>query len=446
MNFLYKKRGIFLSFVIIFLIMFLHIPFLKIHFSWDSFQYIDLSIRDIIKNGPDEMRTPGYILIIDLLQWLFKKNFLDIIVVLQIVCFFISVFIFYMILERVNIPLVMRIILTCVYHFLIVEWVKAILPESLTLFLVVLWIYLFLLYLDKPQIWLGTTISAISFCMTMLRPSSLVFLLITLGFFLLKWIGEKNKYHLYSFVIAILMLLFCIFYCCLFYQKFGNFSLSNTLLRQRLYVAVQREYYQDSTDKEAIRMVEESDLPLWDKMLLLYDLPIDRRTKIYKESFKNNQIEYLEDTCLLLKEIAEEPFLARITTFSEKEQYGDIIAREKYNYVAESPVWFNNKDIFFNFLKMSLAKVINFRLVYIFLLLELGIIIIRFVNGKIFDWIESGLFITITGILLTTIFGTCAEWGRTAICCVPFIIIISGRLLNAGYAHFQRNERKKDDI
>ena len=402
---------------------------LTVHFSWDSFQYINLHLLDYFYEI-DELRLPGYVAIVDLFQFLFKApRFLEALVVFQTMLYLISIAFFFFTLEQVIRCKAIVVFTTIVYFSspAIFAWNKAILTESLTLSLLAIFIYIFVSFLRKPAWQKMMLIAVVLILMILIRPSSLVFLLISIGFCFFKLLIDKSNRHIYTMCSLIILIppLLCCFYAYAFYQQHGSFTLSNLVTKQQLYVAIDRGYYKDAHDSGLIRKIEEiKESDKWAAMEFVYDLGQEQRDAFHDKVYQANMKQYIEDTIKLALALNTIKFEPRVTLVNDSYgYYGSQLAWEYYGFPSNT---FLNTTIFSKYTGQLISDIftwVNFLHVYFLCAIQFFIIIYRFFTKKTLEWIDSGIFIFILAIILTTFFGTCAEWGRTAVCVLPFTYI-----------------------
>ena len=406
-----------------------YLPSLSVHLSWDSLAYIDLDFQTILKTGVDEFRMPGYIWLIDIAQDWFENSsihFLDAIIAFQIVFYLVSEWFFYKALKLYIKSDIISIVTTVFYYCspATMAYTKAILTEAITISMLSILIYCLFRYLSKPSIFFGCTSVIISLIMVMTRPSSLIFLLILAGFFIVRSFYKKGRIiHMISASCALLAGSLVCLYAIAFNQQYGTFSLSNTLLHQKLYIAVDRGYYLSSTDTEVVATIQNSKKGTWDKMLVLYNLPLERRQLFYDEVFTIHRLDNLIDTSNIMVKTITDPFIPRFTKWNDETYYGTELAMKRYNYPSRSMSPFCARASACGFyLVNALFQPVTFRWVYFICLIETSVVIIKLIKKKAV-WLDAGIVTCITGVLLTTFFGTCAEWARTAIAILPFAFI-----------------------
>ncbi|MBS5316738.1 MAG: glycosyltransferase family 39 protein [Clostridiales bacterium] len=427
-------------FIVMIFILFIRILFYSSLTSYfltpDSYDYININSLEFFRLNLHEIRVPLYPLLIDIIQVIFGDiYYLNILVLGQIVISFISLILLYKILKLVinsNISIYIILILYGCSSS-IMGWDKTILTESLALSGTVIYMYLLINYLYKPKNLYAIFSGVLPLILTMFRPTFLILIPITLGFWILRWINKKEERHYINKALVSLLISFIgvLGYGILFYNQYGNISLSNTLMRQELVLTIEEGYYKNFIDKE---LVEKIDLSIdnsggnyLEGVNVVYNEYNKKEIRRFiKESKRNNKSKYLEDKILILSELSKVNFITNSWHGFNKneaefnqEYLGNTYYQVKGNrhkIVAETI-----KNFFFS---------LTFGHVYIIIILELIIIVISWRKNKEIEWISMGVFSITTATILGSVIGTYAEWGRTAICVLPYSYLALSRYLN----------------
>lgn len=436
--------GLILCFLIA-VLSFLYLKNLRLHFTWDSFQYLEFGLKDFIETGPDEMRLFGYGTIYKLLQKVFLNpaGALKAMVMVQW-CFWgvggICLWRGINILSN-NKNCMVSVVLSVLYALSpsVLAWNVAILTESITLSLACIYILSMASYLKKATISKETWLLVLCLGMIALRPSSALFLIITAGCMSIKLlvaIKQKKRIivELIGFGGAILASALVLLYAFAFQHKYQNFSLSNTLLRQKLFIDIERGYYQniDFPYTEKIDQLKDAGEEIWEIMYTIKEeLGNAQSSKFHKACIQNNKSKMIKDTWDLYKRQSGDYFEPRYTVYHDDTYYGIIQAEYRWNYdgtifsppgiISQSYFVFANKFL----------RIFNLGTSGIIAICELGYVLFWNIKKKVFLWAEAGMSIFVIGTLILTFTGQCAEWGRTAVAVLPFLYCLVGLNLNA---------------
>lgn len=419
------KNPIVITIISICIIRILYSALIIIHISADSNDYINVDpLYNFLNFKIDEHRVPIYPAILDIFEYIFsEKFFLNSIIYFQFITSIISSYLLYKSILIVSKLKSLSIIITILYSLnpAIIQWNKSILTESLSLSGTIILIYFIVEYLfnnsSKHMIWSIILSSTLIF----LRPTFLVFFLLLIGLYIFKLIFEKQKIAKLAIIVSIPCCMLVALYSFIFYNQYGNISLSNTLLRQQFWICIYNQYYIDIENQEVInqevfnKALEIEKYGTVDDTIVyldsIYNTP-QKKLQFIKESLKGKKLTHINKT---FENIAKHTniqytgyYLKNTQTFYNTGKHGPILAIKNY---------------FFNLI-IPMFGIIYFHTVYWIIALELLLIFYYIFKKKQLPIINLGLFAFPTVIIISTFFGTNAEYMRTSICVLPFVYFI----------------------
>jgi hypothetical protein len=427
-----KLRYVSYSFFIILLVRVIFYSILTPYFlTPDSYSYIGINSMQFLSFRLDEVRVPLYPIIIDLIRLVFGvEYYINAIVALQIIVSFMSVVVFYKILNLVvnkkSIAILMTILYGCAPS--IMGWDKTILTESLALSGTVFFIYLMISYTKKPSVKQGLGSSILALFLTLLRPTFLIILLICIAFWVVRYLLIKGQRNLTGkcLISSIVSLLIIFVYASLFHSQFGVFSLSNTLLGQEVFTIVQKGYYKNSQDKEVIRLIDEKIIEDKGEFIqaigIVYEKYSSREalTNFIRDSKHNSKNKYVRDKVETVIRLADIKFPNNAWysfNLNEPGFHQDIKGNTYYKIEG-------NLNQTIEALIRGIAPAITFAHVYLIIIIETILMIFLWYKNKTAPWVHMGILSIVSATLLSAIMGTFAEWGRTAICVLPYCYMV----------------------
>ncbi len=392
----------------------------------DSYEYIDFDFGNILRFRPNE-RVLLYPLVISIMKVLFSNRFLEFTVLFQYAVWLISIVYLYKTIELLTRKPMLSMVGSIVYAIapFAVVWNGCILTESLALSMTNIFIYYMLAYVKNNRTIYGIVSIILSLVMTFIRPTSLIFLLGILAFFILRFIFDgRRKSDMTCIKFNGCALILVGLYAICFNNVYGFYSISSVMPRQQLMVVMREGFYKKSSDEEFITNVEEayestpgSEIKYSDfewsamkKVLEKYSLvEVRERTR---ECFKKNRKEYISY------------LVGLILSYSTTNFFG---------YGGES---MNPATSFIRDTVLNSFALLTFMHVYILICVQIFMTIVEWVKTRKIPWIHCGLFVFPMVIVLSSFMGTCAEFMRTAACCVPFAYLIfiatMSKLFNGG--------------
>lgn len=403
----------------------------------DSYEFMNVSLENIFRGHLDMRRVPIYPIILQTIRRLYTiilgevqgVGWIRAVVIFQILCSFGAIILFRRSLQLIISNKKIADICTLFYGCtpIIMGYDKVILTESLSLTGTVCFLYLMVLYLHDKTLKKGLQACVLAGTLPFLRPTFLIYPIILIVFFLWRFIiyCDERKIIMQCGKILTVFSLIILIYAGRMYTLYGEITLSCTLSQQNVILTIWNglwEYANDDKNqqvKEYISGCLENN-PEYNLMQLGIDTGAefgDENLKEYvKDCKKNGRKAYLSYYVKLLKDLTP-------VELARNAYYGMSLATNDSLVVDYSPSYYpykqNNNSML---IRDSLEKIfpnLAFIHVYILLIVELVAVLIGFFKKKIL-WLQMGLFSFVLAMLLGSIVGTYAEWGRTAITVLPF--------------------------
>lgn len=198
----------------------------------DSYGYIDYSFKSLLHLDLASNRTFGYPLFIRICQYLFRGQFLNGVVILQIVISCVSFLYLYKAGSYILKNKKTALLLTVLYASspAVIGWNTIISTESLAISGTVFFIYALTKYLENTSVKNGVIVILWAFCLVWIKPALIVYDGIFLVFLIMRFFTERHhidKIHL-LYLIAGVIFSFILFgvYSYFNYKAHGTFSLT----------------------------------------------------------------------------------------------------------------------------------------------------------------------------------------------------------------------------
>ena len=357
----------------------------------------------------DLYRTPIYPLIIKFFESISKDNLVSNLIGFQQVLSFLSIIPFFYFLRNTlknrTIIIITTLIYAC-YPYLLKQNMN-INPESLCIVGSTFILYLFSLYIKKPQSYTAFCLGFFPFILIMLKPTYLIALCIIFLFFITRFLYYKNERKiLYWGMSGLFIAVLGVFgYSAMNKKCNGEFTLSKISLNNSLTNIVISGAYKYGGDEELISIVDST-----------------------KQDGSYVSVFMLNNQCVDSYKVANEKFPENLVPSGDMEFCMSIPDTDNYSHERL------NKFVKQSQYTKSYFKYVAKRLVYIFstynILLSLGLlfhsimIFLLFLKYKKIYWILSFSILFIVGQLFTIAVGAIGDWGRLILPIYPFIILI----------------------
>lgn len=367
-------------------------------------------------------RTPVYPTIIRINNIIFGNEYLSAVCILQYIIWFISICYLYKTILLFTKKDKLAYIASIIYAIspTIVAWNNIILTESLALSGTLVFIYYILKYIKENKISDAIKASILSLILTFHRPTSLIYVMFLIIFFIIKLIfdNKNRKKDLKGLIISSANLVIIIIYTIIFHRTYKFYSISDAVPRQTLFVTIQEGYYKDGNNEAIIKTIDDSlektSNDIWSTL---------------REVLSNYELHEIRDFANYARKKNMKKYVQHIIDLT----FQHIpIKFEGYSFL---PINYTKILKYFP----DLFSVINFGHVYIVMTINLILTILSWIKNKKVPFIYGGLSAFPLVIIFSSFIGTCAEFMRTAICCIPFVYISIFFFLN----ELNKNSEKK---
>ena len=420
-------------------------------------------------------------MIIDICKNISGEHFAFLVCSVQLLASLLSIVVLYLTIKRITDKKWICLFITFLYGTLnaTTGWDKTLLTESLSLSLTVFIIFGIVSFIkckDYKYVVL-TTICLLTGCF--LRAIFVIYAGLFFGFLVLITILparkmdsitrlKQRRVNAMCSVIAFIPIVLVFVYAFMFNDQYGGFTISDSALGQQLYVVLANDYYKDSTDCEIKEVADsivnssaESSLSkkidsfleeyyneaddndntvqqIKNQLLSSASKKLDKEMEIsldqyiYDEYQNDYDCSFTSPTYLArlyimenfdrnrVKEFVNEAKLNHIKSYIVHIPLHTFESFSSYNCIKSSAIASLVSQITNNLLFFLTITVLHSLLVSMIELLSFIKILIK---QKKADWIRLGLGVFILSTVLLSIFGTNAEYARTAITALPFIFV-----------------------
>lgn len=385
----------------------------------DSSSYIGYSFKSLLHLDLVSNRTFGYPLFLRICQYLFGEQFLNGVVILQIVISCVSFLYLYKagsyILKNKKIAL----LLTVLYASspAVIGWNTIILTESLAISGTVFFIYALTKYLENTSVKNGVIVILWAFCLVWIKPALIVYDGIFLVFLIMRFFTERHhidKIHI-LYLIAGVIFSFILFgvYSYFNYKAHGTFSLTPQGPRHLLAACLKSGIYKNYPDAALVSRIQDI------YMANHYSIAYDTTTPVMQlfgdnDFIRNIKVKEFVSQCLKNSGGEYVHYLFQLLFDNINTPYTD-----SYNqFAVEAPVYF----ILIVWQRFLFAG-LTIGHVYIVGLIELIFSLREMIKHKLVPWIDFGIAGFIMAILISVYIGTYAEYMRSTIYILPFMYL-----------------------
>lgn len=477
-QFLKKPECIVLSLLLVFRVIYFYS--LDYHFSPDSYDYIARDGFAWLQGTVDRYRLPVYPMLIDICKYISDTYYALLICAVQLIASLISIIVLYFATKKISSKKWICIATTFLYATLnaTAGWDKTLLTESLSLSLTVFIIFGIISYIEAPKYRyvIMTTICLLVGCF--LRAVFVIYAGLFFGFMVIvsiwpdKSLKAVNRLtqrltNIKCASVAAIPVVLVLIYAFIFNYQYGGFTISDSGLGQQLYIVLENDYYEYSSDSE-IKGIADAIVSLPAESFLeakaneffeeLYndadlnndniqqmknhlltsanklDVQLEQSLEryIYEEYQNDYNCSFTSPEYLARLYIMENFDRSRVKEFVNEAKHnnlksylGSMLCRisesySSYNSVEDTHIanpisWITDNAVSFLSLNIFHSLLIAFA--------EFISYITILIKKKKSVWIRLGLGIYILLTVLLSLFGTNAEFARTAITCVPFMFV-----------------------
>ena len=387
----------------------------------DSYSYVEGYNQNLLKGKVDSKRTPVYPYFTKAIKKIGgSENLYSNIVAIQKILFIISIILIYFTLKKICKNNIIIILLTLCYGICpsIFFCFTFILTESLTLFEMVVLLYLTISYIKEKKEWQAIFIGITLLIMVMTRPSNIYLPVIYFAFFIFRLLfkPKERKQSILGIVSITMCILIILSYCLQIRKQYGNFGITSVSYVNNFITVLDGDLYKYSDNSEMIEKIDqikgkETDKNIYWKVLNeMKKMYSDKEIKHFSSSaIKNSRIEYIK-------------YILQKTINLSDVHIGVIYTNNLTKY----------KNI--DYLKISnLVMPINYSTIYILLTGIFIYIIYALFKYKKIDWIISILFLIIVGNIFISIIGAPFETQRLCLITIPSLIVLLGYLFCIPY-------------
>lgn len=385
----------------------------------DSHTYAEEYVESIFHGRVNAKRTPLYPYFIKLIAKIGgQENLYNNIVMIQKILFIITLILFYYSLEKITKNKIITSVLTIILGIcpFVILWNIMILTEAISLFEIILLIFVTILYLQNPKKFTAIFIGIIVLGMIMTRPSYIYILPIYLLFWILRFIFNKNeKTILTGLTSCIIAGLIILGYCGLMKSQHGEFSITTISYINNVITVIDSNSYKKANNTNIIAEINEikgdrkDEAICWAAFNAIKEkYSVDELKELTRSSIKNdsNYIKYIVNKTINLG-------MCNIGTagyVNNKEGYETI----NYAYIG------------------NLLLPINFAFVYIMLIIAIIYLVYNLIRNARIDWIIAFFTILILANLFTLIVGAPFESQRLFLSSIIPILLLIGYVISKG--------------
>lgn len=454
---------------------------LDYRFVPDSHEYVARDGFAWLHGSVDRYRLPVYPMLIDICKFISEAHFSFILCAIQLLMSLLSIIVLFWTLKKITDKKWVCLIVTFLYATFnaTVGWDKTILTESLSISLTVFIIFGIISYIkDKRYRYvILTTVCLLVGCFLRAVFSIYAGLFFCFLILIIIFPGENQEksiiaklrmVNLKSTLIAFVPIIFVIAYAFTFNSLYGGFTLSDSGLGQQLYIVLETEYYKDTTDVEIKEIAEsilsspanslvekktdefvdgfyensdvsEKDIQqIKNQILSLHDNTLNEALEkrldeyLFEEYNNKYNCNFTEDNYLARVYIMENFDRSRIVEFVNEAKRNNLI-----RYIIKIPNHFFDQYITYSSMKLSglplwIARIadnmlffLEFTLLHtlVISLIEIVSFFVSLIKKKKTEWIRLGLGVYMFATICLSVFGTNADFARTAITAVPFMFV-----------------------
>ncbi len=370
-------------------------PFLQPD-SW-TYQYYD---ENIFLGQTDELRTPGYPAFIKLTQcFASKENGLMAIVIGQIVLFEVSVVLFYLAVRELIRSGVLAFSCAAIYgvRYETCLWCFHIMSECLSLFCVILFFYMMVVYIKRPAVWKAVAIGLGSFLMVMARPVFVYVIALLLLFWMLRLClcRESRRSAGWGMAVTLVAVALTLGYCELNERNHGFFGLSSVGYVNELEQVIITKLYERGPNEEMNEKIRD----------FLRD-PAEAEAGAHPLLIQN-----------LIKEYSHAGLKAYTgQTLRENRGVfiGDVMRRVK-----------------------EMASDRYFAVLYTLFFVELAVILALWIGFRSVPWLHWGVWGMVYGMLFVVFWGSFAEYIRLMTPVLGLVLVMVFRYFDMAWQFFR---------
>ncbi len=367
---------------------------------------------NIINGKIDLYRTPIYPFILKLLENISFEHFIRNLILFQHFVSFLSLFIFYKSVQNITSSKYIASLTTLIFGCLsiILDQIKNINPESLSITGSVLSLYLLSSYINSPTKTKAFSFGFLPFILIMLKPNFLILLIVTLLFILFRFfiVEEEKSILKFAGLGWILACIFLLLYCSLNKKLNNEFTLSKISLNNSISNIVKSGAYTYGGDPELISLANKTKNIGYYKYYTTVFTINNEFIDYYKIHYKNKIIQNYPPSGDML-------FCYNIP---DTKNYS---SKRINNFI-------NNSQKTFVYLKYIIYRIFNiltYKVALSFIMLiQLFLNVYLFLKYKKLEWEVLFSILFVLSQFLTIAINGINDWERLLLPCYPFMILI----------------------
>lgn len=394
----------------------------------DSGTYINFD-ENIFKGEVDEERTPGYPYFIRIVRKIGgEENLARNVATVQKILFIFTIILFYFTIKEITQKKLLHIIFTVIFGICpyIILWNITVLTEALSVFEMVLLVFLTVKYINKKNNIIAIAIALLIFAMIMTRPIYIYLLPIYILFWVLRFFF--NKEEMKSNIIGITSCLVCtvllLAYCGLMKINHNSFSLTAISYVNNFITSLDSKSYKYGDNKELVAVI--------DNLM---------------------ETEGIQDTWKVLNRIKEEhPEF----TDKDKEQFANTALKNDPNYtkyLIDKTITTARMNIGTTYVEIlnnpneicdkigNILLPINFGMVYIMMGISIIYLLYDFIKNKNINWIVAFFTVLIIANIFTLIVGAPYEQRRLFLSSIESVLLLIIYTIDCAWKGGKDNEK-----
>ncbi len=300
-------------------------------------------------------------------------------------------------------------VLPCVFNY-----DSCILTESLSLFCMVLFIYLVFSFLEKPKMIKAIILGVYSFVMIMIRPTFVYILPVLAVFFISRFIfvSADRKKCIAGILSVALSGLMLLGYCGLNYKNYDYFKISSVSVTVNQLKIVMDNGWQENKDYSEISTYVSSQMKTIDSSLWIPNI-VEKLPNVYSYKEIDN---YVSDCISKHKEDFNDYNRKKIISLSNQPiatQYSAYKTMYKDSLFSEFSNWFVTFSFPFTFLQCILTVI-----------LALFYAVVVLIRKRKICWQVVGLSAIIFSHIFVSVYGSMAEFARLSAMAIPALVLL----------------------
>ena len=377
----------------------------------DSISYLNYPY-DILRGEVNLYYTPGYPYFIKLIRKLVGEDLLlYTIPLVQTAIALVAIVLFYFSAEKLFKSKRWATVVTIYLGSLpqLMGWEKKVLTESISISGIILLLAILVVYLDRPRSWLAFSSGLVCFVLIMVRPFSVIYLVILAVFWLARILlcRVEWKKSLVGFCSVLICFGLMQGYSLMNLKANGYYGLSPiATCWNQAYILISNGIYEN---EDYPQITENISQKIADGEESSY--------QVFADAALNN-----------LGATISEKYI-KDTIFKNLPQYIEVVKNKTRNLLPQTinnslAVIINSKFIPWEKALMQLLLPLNFLGAFILIGLELLNAFVGWFRTKQMPWVDFGISAFPSAIFVASIVGSPADFARLSVSAIPFLVLI----------------------